>query len=302
MTVKEYNEKAFQALRDLDFLTAQTLFRNNRKENPGFVSSQNLGAFYLHNGMDLSNGKTRSAIKDGIRLFQEALQYKSDAAISYAALGAAYADLAFFRHGEYADAEKAYRKAISLEENWQRWYSLGAIRNEFGDYEEAASCFQKALSLCDGDQEDKTNTELIYIYCVSLYDKSRSIKLLQTFLSMGNPCFSITNMAYIFLLAYQCRDYMNAILWLEKALPILHLDISQLAMAFDCYEKMEKSDKILWLFDLQMKKFDGFNQTYCIKNEVRKVKKIFLDSTYRNKIISVYKLGFSIIKEDYYVD
>lgn len=299
MTVKEYNEKAFQALRDLDFLTAQTLFRNNRKENPGFVSSQNLGAFYLHNGMDLSNGKTRSAIKDGIRLFQEALQYKSDAAISYAALGAAYADLAFFRHGEYADAEKAYRKAISLEENWKRWYSLGAIRNEFGDYEEAASCFQKALSLCDGDQEDKTNTYMCSAFCIVQYDKDEAYKLLCKILSFPFPEYNVMN---LFILAYYCKKYALALEILEVMLKTTRwaLGLSAFKMVMVCCFKTENEIKAKEYLDYWIEYKKQFD--YNVVPEIRAAKKAYLDNEYRNQFIHEHREHFSIGKEDYYVE
>ena len=297
MTEQKINFMAFEALRNCDFLTAQTLFRKNRKENPGFISSQNLGAFYLHNGMDLSNGKTRTATKDSIRLFREALQYKNDAAITYSALGAAYEDLAAFSHGDRADAEAAYRKALSIEKNWCRWYSLGAIRNYFQDYREAALCFHNAFTLCD-ENEEKDRSYACYALCVTQYDKDEACKLLRHFLLRP---FCEYNAMYLFTLAYYCGAYNLALEILEIIIKTTRwsLSLPKFTMAIVCCFKTDNAQKAKKYFDYWIEHKKQFD--YNISPEIRAAKKVYLDDQYRNQFICEYKEQFSIEKEDYYI-
>lgn len=299
MTIDEMNRNAFEALQNLDFLRAQTLFRKSRKEYPGFISSQNLGAFYLHNGMDLSNGKTRSAVRDSIRLFQEALRYKMDAAISFSALGCAYMELALYAHEEYCEAESAYRKALSIEETWKRWYNLGAIRNHFGDFKEAAACFHKALLLCaDADEETRDAIYMSYAFCVAQYDKKTACQLFRKVLL---DSFTENNAMDLFKLAYYCDAYNLALEILRILLKTTRwaLNLPELIMAMICCFKTHNEQNAKEYLDFWIEYKKQFD--YYTAPEIRTAKKIYMDANYQMQFIHEYKEQFSIEKEDYYV-
>ncbi len=287
------NQMALKALCEQDFLTAQSLFRKNKRENPNYLTYHNLGVFYYFNGMEWANGKVRSAEKQAIRLLYKAQNYHVAASLNYAILGTIY-----FRQKKYEAAFTAFRSSVKLEENWIRQYNLGITLYYLEKYDEAANCLKRTYELCT-DLEEKKEIYSIYAITVSLYDNPLAKKLLYDIIK-SDQTFPMPVMVNIFLLAYQCGDYRLAIEWFEKTLPEWVVDTDELAIAFDCYSKVGNEKRAQEILNARIDELCETSYVRVKKNKIQAIRNAYENIDYREKMMLKYKFDFPIKYEEYF--
>ncbi|HEX2937943.1 MAG TPA: hypothetical protein VHO66_03390, partial [Ruminiclostridium sp.] len=87
--IETINEIALELLGRGDFSAAQNNFRQNAKNNPCFITLNNLGVYYINEGMELSNGVIRNANKIGLKYLKAAELYEKSH-INLMAIGQVY--------------------------------------------------------------------------------------------------------------------------------------------------------------------------------------------------------------------
>ena len=130
------NIKAINALCNRDFASAQTFFRKGCKTEKSYQSYNNLGVFYIDNGIYLKNGKIISGYSLGKRLVEKSLSMQENPRI-----------LNTLGHLEYDSGN--LEKAL---EYWNRAYDLTNNKTILYNIALALFClddFEKSLELCE---------------------------------------------------------------------------------------------------------------------------------------------------------
>ena len=131
-------------------------------------------------------------------------------------LGQAYAVLGYLRQeqGDWQSAASAYEKAISLQPNYSRVFGLfGRMRWREQRHEEAMALFQKAMRI------DPYSAPVNYVYARSLEESGRFDEALARYLQVvetkPNHAFAYVYIAAIHYLVYGRAD--ESLIWYHKA-------------------------------------------------------------------------------------
>ena len=153
----EINRKALVALEKGEFDVAQQLLRINLKNNPSHLSYNNLGFFYVDNGMTLEDGRCINASKIGMRYLKKAseldVSYKNCMAIGM---------MSRFDNA-YKIMEKAFEKALSCKEDYAAYYNLGSTYIKENTIEKAVDAFIKAFEFAK-NENDRYATALALLH------------------------------------------------------------------------------------------------------------------------------------------
>lgn len=95
------NDLALEELNKGNTYAAQEYFRRNAKEHPTGMSLNNLGVFYITEGLQLKAGKVRKALGLGCKFLERAKEFGLESPQNLLALGGVYYD-----QGEYKKAGK----------------------------------------------------------------------------------------------------------------------------------------------------------------------------------------------------
>jgi len=289
------NDNALEALEIGDFLTAQNLFRQNAKSNPCFITLNNLGVFYVSEGMVLQNGKMRNASKLGLKYLKMAENYFRSH-LNLMAIGEGY-----FNIKEYKLASEYFRHANRIRNLYTNYNNWGVSLYMQCKYVDASKCFKKALALCnDYDYYDiyPAKSNIFYSYAFSLlqYDKMKCSTVLKKLIHSNISHIVIDE----FILAYFCNDFQLAEKFIENMLDTWKLDIPVIAMVFDCLFKLKKNDVASKYLRLQIELLEGYE--YDIRREINCVKQVFTKSDCRDKVINEYRYVPSIMTNCYYIN
>jgi len=292
---EKINQDAITALEKQDFHIAQDLFRKNVKENRGFISLNNMGVFYFHEGMELKNGKTRCANKLSLRFLLAAEKYKHSYANNMA-LGTW-----FFEEGEHKTAEGYFRQACSLTPSCSGYNNLGATLYLQREYSEASLYLGKACSLCEGtDMIEKVYPSYLFSLIKSK-KKKKALSVLHQILS-ENVTELETAMSLkqdVFIVSYLCNDMQFAEKQIENMLSVYSVDNTIMAMVFDCLIKVGKENEIGKYLRHQIEHLEGFD--FNRNAEIERIKKISKHASLRERDISEYSYFPSTITECCYI-
>lgn len=152
MDSKIINQNAMDLLKTGNFQSAQTLLRKNCKENPSFQTFNNIGRYYYENGMDLLNGKQRSAHSMGKRYLQKSL-LMNKTTIVLNNLG----QIEYEWNKNFEKALQYYEESYQLNTNLDVLYNISAALYQLKEYSKSVELVH---SLIDYDPESYT----IYLF------------------------------------------------------------------------------------------------------------------------------------------
>ena len=112
-----------------NFVQAQNLFKTNKKLYPDYRTYNNLGFFLYENGMDLKNGKTKSATKLSQRYIQKSIEMNATV-IALNNMGYISYEL-----GDFESAERYYGRSLTIKNDKDVQYNYAASIYQLGQYQ-----------------------------------------------------------------------------------------------------------------------------------------------------------------------
>lgn len=283
------NEEALDALGKGEFLRAQEIFRRNARLNPSLLTFNNLGVFYATEGIEQTNGKTRSAKKLGLKYLKKA-ESQSQSGLNVMAIGDWY-----YVSEDYESALDYYKRAYDLNASCANSNNLGAALYRLGRYDEAVSFFGRAVDKCGA--ESRSTVTLSYAFLL-VYDgdKKRAHEVL-TGLTSTPELIDPDVLA----LAFLCGDCLLAENIIQPLLDTFYVDSPVMAMIVDCLLSLGQESNAIEYLDRQIDLVQGFD--YNTKPEISRLNKLlmFSDSNYRETVISEYRYVPQLIKQCYYI-
>jgi len=282
--VKVINSDALSALCQNDTYQAQELFRKNAKINPSSVSFNNLGVFYISEGIYTLDNSFRTAKKLGVSYLEKARMIKP-LNLSYLALGRVC-----FEDNDYNGAICNFKKANALKSEYGTLYNLALSYYRNGMPENAISSFKKALLACS--EESYFDTYASYLFSLIQVDMKMCHEQIASLFDDDTNNTAIER----FVLAYLCDDMHLAEHLINRMLCDFDVGIEVTAMVFDClirYGKENKAEEYL------NQKVQILKETmnYFFKQNIKKYKEIFLHKEYRKEVIATYQYIAPLVEQ-----
>lgn len=285
--INSINQGAIRALDKDDFLTAQSLFRQSVKRIGDAVSLNNLGAFYLSEGM-LSKGGIRKANKLSLK-YLLAAENNIHSNKNLMAIGEW-----FYRKKKYDVSVNYLLQAYRLKTDYILCNNIGVSLFLQKDYTEAANFFKEAYFSCDYcDDLDIIGPS--YVYSIIQYDKRMALDAFNQLIESSNPSTSDDR----FILPYLCEDLNLAEKHIGSMFDSHHVNFDVLAMVFDCLEQLGKIKEAKQYLEYQLEYLNDFE---CdTEHEIKLVKKAYNNLSFRAKAISGYRYIPNTISTCYYI-
>jgi len=273
--INAVNEAALVALRQNDFYRAQTLFRENVKENTCHASLNNLGVFYVYEGLFKSDNSCRKANSLGVSYLKKA-EVDRKSCLTLRALGNA-----FFEVADYKKASDSFRHACELKHDYASMYNLALSLYRQNRFDDALIWFEKALNDCE--TPDRAETYTAYMFSLLQVDKDKCREKLSRFLEGGTEHMEVDK----FILAYLCDDLQAAEGQIKPMIEHYWASLEEMAMVFDCLIKLNKREAAAIHLKLKIEML--LESDYNMRSEIMNLKKAFSDDEYRNEIISSFR-------------
>ncbi|MEA4832995.1 MAG: hypothetical protein VB118_10340 [Oscillospiraceae bacterium] len=277
------NYAALDAIDEHEVYQAQTLFRENAKRSPCFMTINNLGVFHIFEGLLKSDNSGHGATKLGISYLKKAENYQKSN-LTLLAYG-----FANFETKQYGDAYERFKQACELKEDYNTVYNCGTSIYMTGSYHDAAIWFNKALSLCSSD--DYYDTFISYLFSLLYSNKKEFLSTYKKLLTMNYE-----NMEWEkFIFSYFADDLHLTENLIEPVLKNYCVGHIEMSIIFDCLYKFGKGEKSIEYLQKLVEYFEGFE--YNTQPEISHIKRAFAQADYRIKLITEYRHSISIIKQ-----
>ena len=283
------NDLALEELNKGNTYAAQEYFRRNAKEHPTGMSLNNLGVFYITEGLQLKAGKVRKALGLGCKFLERAKEFGLESPQNLLALGGGYYD-----QGEYKKAEREFFEAIKLGESKVAPYNYGVVAFLLKDYHNSTKYLEKYFtqSLLSGEAMDE---HLLYVFSLLHHDTSKANGALRKLLASGISHIEMDS----FILAYLCDEMILAKNLCEKMFTLWAVPPVVMAMVFDCMFRLKLPSEAKRYKDLQEKNLENYD--YDTKREVCEIKKVFVNKKYRDSMIQSYAFQPLLKRGCYYI-
>jgi tetratricopeptide (TPR) repeat protein len=284
----EINAQALFLLSEGKFFEAQTSFRQNVKRHPGSMTFNNMGVFYMDEGLNKPDGTCRSAGNLGILYLKKALESQGSK-LTYCALGRSYFTMNDYNRkaNDYQGALEYYKRASEMDADYATLFNCGVVLYTLSKFSESAEYFYKSLSLCNNIDQD--NIFLAYSFAL-VYAASPEAYIVCREVASRN-----IDIWDKFVIAYLCGNFDLSRDYAEQMFEGYYPSLPEMAMLFDCLLKLEKCQEAEKYLELQISSLQDF--AYNTEREDRELKKLFFDAKYRSKIIAKYKYKLSLLEQ-----
>jgi len=269
------NDAALQALNQREFYQAQTLLRENAKKNPSLVTFNNLGAFYVFEGMVAPDESYRSAKKQGIKYLEKALSYQNSR-FSFSALG-----YACFETKDFKGAAHNFGKAYEIIADYVSAYNKALSYYRKNEYVNALTWSEKACSMCE--ESEYFETYALYLFSLLQVDKDECSKKLHHLFNDSSNDLEIEK----FALAYFCNDLQLAAQQANKMLEFYIVNLDIMAMVFDCLIKTNNDNEAIKYLEQKIEILKEYD--YNVQPQIKRLKKALFNEEYRQAIISSFQ-------------
>lgn len=235
----DWNKEALKLIEKECWLEAQDALKKAVKEEPSCKSYNNLGVFYIDNGIQNKLDKFVDNSKQGYSYLEMASLYD----IEYKNL---IARAEYNYH--YGSVEKAcslYKKASEIDCNFRVLNNLACSLYKVCDYIKASIYFDKALKIAENNVDD-----IKISYCYSLLKcKSDYRHILE---SISKEKWTALDR---FVLYYFSENYERAFEIANDVIESWEFELPVLAMIYDCFQRFDITK--LKLFDVEIIKMLG---------------------------------------------
>lgn len=241
----EYTNKALDLMEKEKWYEAQTVLREAVEKEPCCESYNNLGVFYIDNGIQYKKGDSKEAADLGYKYLKMAeycdLNYKNLIAL------AEYN----YHYGNVDDSCKLYKKASELDRNYLVYNNLACGCYKLGGYIKAAMYFDKALKIAHKNIDDiKISCCYALLKCQEDYTH-----ILDT---ISNEGWTVLDR---FILYYFNGDIEKAYEFTDSIIAEWEFNLPVLAMLYECLEQNNVA---------KLNKFDSEILKLVSNNERRK--------------------------------
>ncbi len=257
MDAEMINRMALEQLMHGNFVQAQNLFKTNKKLYPDYRTYNNLGFFLYENGMDLKNGKTKSATKLSQRYIQKSIEMNATV-IALNNMGYISYEL-----GDFESAERYYGRSLTIKNDKDVQYNYAASIYQLGQYQLA-----NTISLELADYIEPATGLYVFSHIYANYGKKFEISVE----SITNKLDEIDRM----LLYYLVEKYEDVVKLAENIFNGWSLSEKEWAILIDSLVKCEETNKL-------------YNLLKYNDDESEFLNKIINDDMLRRKIIDSYK-------------
>ena len=287
--VENINQSALNALCQNEIYQAQILFRQNVKDNPCFISFNNLGVFYAFEGLFKLDNSCRGAKKLGIKYLKNAETFQKSH-LTLFALGTI-----FFEYEDYKEAEMYFKQTYELKHDYSSAYNLALSFYRQNLYVESMEYFKKALDVYDDfhhyDDSEHIETYVAYAFSLLQIDKNKCREALSYLFEDETEYMESDK----FTLAYLCGEFEIAECLISPMLEHFSLTSKEMAMVFDCLFKFNKKDEAEKYLNnkIEILKEHDYHSQY----DIRQLKKAFSQEEYRKELILSFRYIRPLIKE-----
>ncbi len=239
MNLLEKNSLALEALAKGEFDTAQTLFKENCKSG-NYRAYNNLGYFYIENGMTKKGGATVSGVGYGKHYIRKAYGLKQTGTVllNMAMVLAEY-------EKQFDAACRLYRGAYEQKPEEDVFYNMAACLYLMGEYRAALDLFREPPT---------GSSDLFLLYCFSLLpvDKER----LKAFLQACDIRKRNIDADFLISLLYFCEKDEITLSDIEDYLRVWSPDEAMWALVIDVLS--ERGTAPATIEEVIAKKTDGY--------------------------------------------
>ena len=279
INIEAINESALDILSQGNFYAAQTLFRQNVKDNPCFITYNNLGVFYAFEGLTKPDNSVRIATKLGLRYLKKAdTCQKSHLTLS------AFGQI-WFKAKDYQGAANYFKQACELKPDYYSMYNCGASYYMYGAYDKAAIWFKKSLNICG--KADYADVLTSYLFSLLYSNKDEFCAVYQKILNIADEYIAWEK----FTIAYFANDLKTAESQITPMFRQFRIASQDMAMVFDCLLKLGKGFEAEEYLKQAEEYFEGLD--YNTQPEIRRMKKAFFQDGYRARLITEYKYNIA---------
>ena len=267
------NIKAMEALSNNDFEAAQKLFRKGCRTGKSYQAFNNLGMYYIENGIICKSGKTIRGFSIGKRLLEKSLHIKETARALDNLAAIEYDSDNFNKAIEYW--ERSYR----LTGNKTALYNISAALFRLGEY-------KKAVDLSKELTDDIFQAKQLSVFARCMYDKSFLELVLRD--DKAIEIFDKTDILYLYYYAGKYKD----VIALESQ---LRANENEIAILLDSYIQCGKESEGRLI--LRENHIDIYDAPY--KNQLsRLITRLCADFEYRKNVAGMGKFVPQIIEND----
>lgn len=269
-----------------NLFAAQQLFRNEVKTNPCHHTLNNLGVFYLYEGLMLSEYKRRNANFLGLCYLNKALKKQCTYQNCFG-LG-----VGNFAINNFHEAEQHFKKAFQTKNSCSSLYNLGVTQISQGKYADASYTLNKCIKLFSENNEMETFAA--YLYSLSFWNKDLCVNYLR---NIDDSCVFSSEMD-LFAIAYLCDEYDLAADLCKVMFARWRVDFGVMAMVLNLFLKSGNRKAAESYLAMQVERLKEFRQY----SEMKRTYQLYNDEIYRQSIVSEYRVKFPIVKENIYFE
>jgi tetratricopeptide (TPR) repeat protein len=285
-TAVDVNAQALFLLSEGKFFEAQTLFRQNVKNYPGLVTFNNMGVFYMDEGLNNPDDTCRSAGSLSILYLKKALKSQKSK-LTYCALGRLYFTMNDYsrKENDYHGALECYKHANEIDADYATLFNCGVVLYALYKFSESAEYFYKALRLCDSSDSEK----IFLAYSAALI-YAASPKMRTVCREAVDRNIEIWDK---FMITYLCGALDLSQDYVAQMFDGYSPNSSEMAILFDCLFKLGKDQEAEKYLELKIASLQNLN--YNTGREIQKIRKAFSTPEYRSDVVAKYKYTLSLL-------
>ena len=223
------NLKALAALSCGDFEKTQKILRENARKWPSVLSFNNLGLYYLQNGIICVNQKVRSSQKIAMHYLEKAHNIDSDWR-NCLNLASAYYENGCIECAEKLLCESQNEKCYEI-----NMYNLGVCKYRKGDYSNSIKYFENIADSCSCKFVEEGGQHQLIVLAYNYYMLG-DIPCCNEMVNRYRKIEKMENSLDIFVLRYLCGEYNAAAEECNNMLREWYPDYSVWAMVADCVD------------------------------------------------------------------
>ena len=265
---------------------AQQLFRDEAKTNPCHHTLNNLGVFYLYEGLMLDEHKRRSANFLGLCYLNKAFE-KQGTYQNYFGLG-----VGNFAINNFPEANQQFDRAFQTKNSYGSLYNLGVTQISQEKYADASDTLNQCIK--QFSEQNERETFVAYLYSLSFCNKALCGNCLRTL----DDTYIFSSEMDLFAIAYLCEEYSFAAELCKVMFERWRVDFGVMAMLLNLFLKSGNRKAAESYLAMQVERLKEFRQYV----EIKRTHELYHNEMYRQEIISKYRIKFPIIKENIYFE
>lgn len=265
---------------------AQQLFRDKAKTNPCHHTLNNLGVFYLYEGLMLNEYKRRSANFLGLCYLNKAFE-KQCTYENYFGLG-----VGNFAINNFPEANQQFDRAFQTKNSYGSLYNLGVTQISQERYADASDTLNQCIK--QFSEQNEREIFVAYLYSLSFCNKALCVNCLKTM----EDAQILSSEMDLFAIAYLCEEYSFAAELCKVMFKHWRVDFGVMAMVLNLFLKSGNQKAAESYLALQVERLKEFRQYV----EMKRTYKLYHNEMYRQEIISKYCIKLPIIKENIYFE